>query len=268
MLTRAISGLVFVLIVVGAILGGELSFSLLIALVSLLAVNELYQNLEKTGKAQLHGLQKWFIAATVPLVLLYAAYQFGYITQLVYLMPVLVFLPLIALLRTPVEQGVATMAYSLMGFAYVLFSFLMLFHWAAVFYSYEWKYLLGGIIAIWANDVFAYLTGKAVGRTKLIERISPNKTREGTAGGLLFAVLAAMLYAWFMGESPAAWAGFGLLCGICATLGDLVESVLKRSLGVKDMGRIMPGHGGVLDRFDALMFAAPFGAAYIQLVLI
>jgi phosphatidate cytidylyltransferase len=76
------------------------------------------------------------------------------------------------------------------------------------------------------------------------------------------------LVAYIFDYSIMPWLGFGLLCGVCATVGDLFESVIKRSLGVKDMGKIMPGHGGMLDRFDALMFAAPFGAAYIQLVMV
>jgi len=268
MLTRAISGAVFVIIMVGAILLGPATFTALLVFVGFMGLFELYKNIEKTGRTQFNGLQKPAILFGTLSLFLYVFLQFWPNDQLYYLIPVLVFIPFGISVFKPVENGVQIQAYIYLGFAYVVFSFAMLSHWASFYYGYDVKYLLGGIILIWCNDVFAYLTGRMLGKHKLIERVSPNKTIEGTAGGLLFAILASLLYAWLNDEPLLAWAGFGLLCGICATIGDLVESVMKRSLGVKDMGNIMPGHGGVLDRFDALMFAAPFGAAYIHLFMV
>lgn len=127
------------------------------------------------------------------------------------------------------------------------------------------KFLIIGIfILIWVNDSFAYLVGRTIGRTKLFPRVSPKKTWEGTIGGLVFALAAA----YFMAShepivSPVQWVTLAAVIVVTGSLGDLVESKLKRSAGVKDSGAIMPGHGGMLDRLDSLIFAAPF--AYLTL---
>lgn len=127
------------------------------------------------------------------------------------------------------------------------------------------KFLIIGIfILIWVNDSFAYLVGRTFGRTKLFPRVSPKKTWEGTLGGMAFALVAA----YFMAShepivSAVQWVTLAAVIVITGSLGDLVESKLKRSAGVKDSGAIMPGHGGMLDRLDSLIFAAPF--AYLTL---
>ncbi len=127
------------------------------------------------------------------------------------------------------------------------------------------KYLIMGIfILIWVNDTFAYIVGSAIGRTKLYTAVSPKKTIEGTIGGLIFALLAAYI----MGQyepiiNPSQWMILAAVVVITGSLGDLVESKFKRSAGVKDSGAILPGHGGMLDRLDSLVFAAPF--AYLML---
>lgn len=144
---------------------------------------------------------------------------------------------------------------------------------------------------VWMSDTGAYLVGSAVGRHKMAPVVSPKKTWEGFAGGLLFAVGTALV--WFAlywnpdispvygdqraifgvaGESAVGdiwlklkWAGFGIVVGLAATAGDLIESKFKRTLGVKDSGSIIPGHGGMLDRFDALFLAVPVAWIYILL---
>lgn len=123
-------------------------------------------------------------------------------------------------------------------------------------------------ILIWVNDSFAYMTGMLLGRHKMWERHSPNKTWEGTIGGALFCIAAAI----FAGPHfathvhVAGWAVIGLICSVAGTLGDLVESMFKRYCGVKDSGKIMPGHGGVLDRFDSILMAVPFVLLFIGLI--
>jgi phosphatidate cytidylyltransferase len=127
------------------------------------------------------------------------------------------------------------------------------------------KYLIIGIfILIWVNDSFAYLVGRTFGRTKLFPRVSPKKTWEGTIGGAVFALITAYFLAQYEPiVSPVQWVTLATVIVITGSLGDLVESKLKRSAGVKDSGAIMPGHGGMLDRLDSLIFAAPF--AYLTL---
>ncbi len=112
---------------------------------------------------------------------------------------------------------------------------------------------------VWTNDSFAYIIGSRIGKTKLFERISPNKTWEGTIGGAIGAIIMAWaLSLYFSDFTMVEWVSLALVAAIFGTMGDLVESMMKRSLGVKDSGSLLPGHGGMLDRFDAFIFAIPF----------
>ncbi|WP_396633688.1 phosphatidate cytidylyltransferase [Maribacter sp. R86514] len=124
--------------------------------------------------------------------------------------------------------------------------------------------IMGIFILIWVNDSFAYLVGKSIGRTKLFPSVSPKKTIEGTLGGFIFALAAAYLMATFEALiSPVQWMILATVIVVAGSLGDLIESKFKRAAGVKDSGAILPGHGGMLDRLDSLVFAAPF--AYLTL---
>ena len=127
------------------------------------------------------------------------------------------------------------------------------------------KFLIIGIfILIWVSDSFAYITGRLLGRHKLFPRVSPKKTIEGALGGLAFALATAYLLAKYEPiVSPTHWVVLAAIIVVAGSLGDLVESKLKRAAGVKDSGAILPGHGGMLDRLDSLVFAAPF--AYLTL---
>ncbi len=123
--------------------------------------------------------------------------------------------------------------------------------------------LLSMFILIWANDVFAYLTGTFIGKHKLFERVSPKKTWEGSLGGVLFTVLFSVLFYNFTSLMELyQWIVYALIISVTATVGDLSESLLKRNKKVKDSGNLIPGHGGILDRFDATIFATPFVFLY------
>ena len=124
-------------------------------------------------------------------------------------------------------------------------------------------YAICYILIIWANDVFAYLVGMTLGRHRMCERISPKKSWEGFVGGVVAAVGFAVLFGYLLGGNIAVWAGLGAIIAITGVAGDFVESLFKRSAGVKDSGAIMPGHGGILDRFDALLISAPFAFIYL-----
>lgn len=127
--------------------------------------------------------------------------------------------------------------------------------------------IVGFYFMLWSNDTGAYLAGKAFGKHKLFERISPNKTWEGSIGGATLAVIVSIVCAKSFGVLPLyAWITMGLIIAVIGSMGDLVESLFKRSMGVKDSGNIMPGHGGILDRFDGLLLAAPFVFAFVVLI--
>ncbi len=121
---------------------------------------------------------------------------------------------------------------------------------------------------LWVNDIFAYLTGRILGKHKLFERISPGKTIEGSIGGLFFTLVSLAIFSHYSGRFSISQAiGLGVIAVVFGTLGDLCESMLKRQAGVKDSGKLIPGHGGVLDRFDSVMFSVPFIFVYLYLLL-
>jgi phosphatidate cytidylyltransferase len=138
--------------------------------------------------------------------------------------------------------------------------------------SYRFVYhpalVFGLLLLVWASDSFAYLIGSRIGKTKLFPRISPGKTWEGSAGGILGAATAAVVlhYVFPTELTLMVWLGLGLVAVVFGTLGDLIESMLKRSLNVKDSGSLMPGHGGMLDRFDAFMFFVPWAVLFLSFV--
>lgn len=127
--------------------------------------------------------------------------------------------------------------------------------------------VLGIIFIVWANDIGAYLFGVSLGRHRLFERISPKKSWEGFIGGVICAVGVGILMSRIMNAPLWLWGVAGLIIALSSVFGDLIESMLKRSAGVKDSGNLIPGHGGVLDRFDALIFAIPFIFTYFVIVL-
>lgn len=132
----------------------------------------------------------------------------------------------------------------------------------------EWKalYFLFYLFLVWGNDVFAYLAGVTMGRHKMCERLSPKKSWEGFAGGVLGSLAVGALGAYVLSESYVVWIGLAFVVSLSSVVGDLVESMFKRDAGVKDSGSIMPGHGGILDRFDAFILSAPFAFIYLLIV--
>jgi phosphatidate cytidylyltransferase len=126
--------------------------------------------------------------------------------------------------------------------------------------------LIGFFLLLWTNDTGAYLVGSSMGRHRLMERISPKKSWEGFFGGMILTLLVARLFSGWLGVADTTgWMVIAVIISIAGTLGDLIESMLKRSLGFKDSGTIMPGHGGFLDRFDSVVVAFPLVYLYIAL---
>lgn len=129
------------------------------------------------------------------------------------------------------------------------------------------RYLLALFFFLWANDTFAYLTGMAIGKHKLLERLSPKKTIEGFFGGLVGTLAIGFAISQLWQElSLEGWLGYAAVVSVFGTLGDLLESALKRAAGVKDAGNLIPGHGGILDRLDSFLFAAPITYFYLYFI--
>ena len=133
--------------------------------------------------------------------------------------------------------------------------------------KYNEKILISILILIWTNDTFAYLFGKNFGKNKLFPSISPKKTIEGFAGGMFFTIISSLLLSKFYTESDLTiWIVIAIIISIFSTLGDLIQSKFKRVAGIKDSGKIMPGHGGILDRLDSIIFVIPFINLYFLIL--
>ncbi|SDR66636.1 phosphatidate cytidylyltransferase [Gillisia sp. Hel1_33_143] len=127
--------------------------------------------------------------------------------------------------------------------------------------------IVGVFVLIWTNDTFAYITGKNFGKNKLYERISPNKTVEGFIGGMVFSAVGGYCIFYFTHYlNFQFWLGLAIILSIFGTLGDLIQSKFKRQAGVKDSGKLMPGHGGLFDRLDSIIFSSPFVYAYLLII--
>lgn len=140
--------------------------------------------------------------------------------------------------------------------------------------DYNPKIIIGLFILVWTNDTFAFIVGKSIGKNKLYEKISPKKTIEGFIGGIVFAIIAGYLISkYYIQASPQfseksiiIWTSIAIIVGVFGTIGDLIESKFKRIAGVKDSGKIMPGHGGILDRLDSVIFVAPIIFLFYQIL--
>ncbi len=170
----------------------------------------------------------------------------------------MLFLYMILELWRKSAEPLANIATGIFGFIYLLFPFSLIL--VLLFVStHSFPVLIGMFLLIWTNDTFAYFSGRFFGRTKLFERISPKKTWEGTVGGIIFTVFAGYLIGLTDNASNMIfWIISAIIIAPTSIFGDLLESLFKRNLKIKDSGTILPGHGGILDRFDATIFTVPF----------
>jgi len=178
------------------------------------------------------------------------------------LMGVLVYLPLMSILMLFRKQELhpfRTLANLLLGLFYVLpgLSCFFFLGFTDAQHGYQPLTPLGVVMMFWMSDTAAYFAGRALGKHKLMPRVSPNKSWEGAVAGFLAPVALGIAYQVWMPHPAFHWGAVGVLLGILSPIGDLVESLLKRNVGAKDAGSILPGHGGLLDRFDGLLVALP-----------
>lgn len=270
---RIITGIIGGAFTIFTIYEGEWLFFFMILLLAVLGWRE-YCSL--VSRLQVHISER---LGALWIILFFTAYWFGSLKAMVLLAVVIVLFTFLqtVLLHNTVKP--ADSAYCLYGLMYIgagFLSMLALRNGAVASYLTEsfshvmleparfFLFLL--VFATWASDTFAFAAGKLKGKTKLCPAISPGKTQEGMAGGFIGTIVVAVIWSLLFQFSPVHGLAIGFIVAVTAPLGDLVESVLKRTCQVKDSGTLIPGHGGVLDRFDSLLFAAP--AVYAYLVLI
>lgn len=243
----------------GGIYGGKLTFQILCILIVAGCLWELMKLLlpEEEGKMlrQVVGLA----TGLLPLVAISVMDDFG--MTLIIFAPALISVLFIIELFNSSKTPFANVASYLTGVFYVSIPFILLQFIAGghTLHDYSPHRVFGLLLLIWTNDTMAYFVGSQFGRRKLFERISPKKTWEGTIGGGISTLLMAWGLSFLIKDfTPLQWLALGAVAAVFGTFGDLVESMLKRSDGVKDSGDLLPGHGGLLDRFDAFIFALPF----------
>lgn len=268
MKTRAITAFFFTIVMLGSMYLGKHVFTAFYLVLSVAALLEFYTLIKASGISPHRILG---LLAGAFLFLLTAGYFYGeYEAGFLLLIVPFVFSVFIMELYKKSKIPFTNIAYTFVGFVFVTAPFC--FFYALGFLNdggiFSNHLPLAFLLMLWANDTGAYLFGVKFGKTRLFERHSPKKSWEGFFGGILVSVIVAYLVSLCFTEiSFAVWAGMAILISCVGTLGDLVESMLKRSMDVKDSGNLLPGHGGVLDRFDGLLLAAPVVYSYLYLVL-
>jgi phosphatidate cytidylyltransferase len=261
LLRRSLSGLIFVILFVSAILYSRESFITLTVIFALISIWEFHKIINFKSIAS----YIFFTAAVFLLLKRPDSYAVIMILGITLISSIFLIYQLISKKEISLKDDRSKIGLTI---RYLVFSFCFLILIPFQKDNYNPYIILNLLILIWVNDSFAFLVGKNFGQRKLFISVSPKKTVEGFIGGLVFAVMAACLIAKYVTEySLLNWITIAVIASIIGTIGDLIESKFKRQANVKDSGNIMPGHGGILDRFDSLLFAAPFVYLYINFII-
>jgi len=276
---RALTGAVFVAVLVGCALGGRYSFLGLLFVVGTLGVRE-YAVLLQGRVLKPHVLTT--MAAGVAILVAWCLIFLDIIPRNEEWMAAGIILAAIVLyataevILTP-KMGLKNALIGLGGILYINIGLCAFANIAFLRYGGQcniaWPYcsnmVIGYFILLWSSDTFAYLTGRAFGKTPLAPKISPKKTIEGSIGGMVCTMgISYLLYREIGLLEWYHWLGLAVVIVVFGTMGDLIESKFKRILDIKDSGNILPGHGGILDRFDSLLFSAPFAFVFLYVSLL
>ena len=268
---RAITGLIFVAVLIGCIISGPFSFGILFCIISAMATYEFCTLVNYQEEVDINRN----ICTLGNVFLFFCFFYYGinpaetgifipYLALIIYL--------LVSELYLKKKNPINNWAYSMMSQLYVGLPFALLnvlaFQNNLEISVSQYVFILPLSIFIfnWVNDTGAYCTGMLFGKHRLFERISPKKSWEGSIGGGVFCIIASLTLAHFFPIMPTGtWIGMALTVVVFGTWGDLTESLMKRHLGIKDSGNILPGHGGMLDRFDSTLMAVPAAVVYIYI---
>lgn len=267
---RAVTGVLFVIVLVGCILYSPLSFGILFTIISALSVHEFAQLVSKSSEVSINKTITALGGAYLFLALMSFCTQqsvgarvfLPYLGLLLYMM--------ITELYLKKKNPTGNWAYSMLSQLYVALPFALLnvlaFQNSPETGSVTYNPILplSIFVFIWLSDTGAYCVGSLIGKNRLFERISPKKSWEGSIGGGIFSIASSLGFAHFFPFMPGwQWVGLAIVVVIFGTWGDLTESLMKRQLGIKDSGNILPGHGGMLDRFDSALMAIPAAVVYL-----
>lgn len=275
LIKRIFSGIIYIALIVSAIMlldNSPVMYLIVFSLLIVLGIGEMIT------MAKDDATQSWLVniidmmGGAGVFVAFYLHYRDTAIQpRMLWLLPIATYLLLrtIVQLYRPQQNAVHSLERSFLSLVYIALPVSLL---NCIMSISAPRLLLGMFMFIWLYDTGAYCIGMLLGRHRLFERISPKKSWEGVIGGVLACVAGAYItHAWFdeFFQSPGlnVWLGLGVVVAVFATFGDLVESLIKRSVGVKDSGHILPGHGGILDRIDSLLLVAPAVLIYLLLVV-
>ena len=269
---RAITGLIFVVTLIGCIVGSYLSFGVLFCIISAMATAEFCHLMNQQKGVKIN--RNICVLGSVALFLSFFYYGINPIQTGIFIPYLIIIIYLmVSELYLKKENPLNNWAYAMLSQVYIALPFALLNVLAfqsdetISATSYQYIFPLSIFAYNWINDTGAYCTGMLFGKHPLFKRISPKKSREGSIGGAVFCTAASFAFAHFFPfMSIGEWIGLALIIVVFGTWGDLSESLMKRQLGIKDSGTILPGHGGILDRFDSAILAIP--AAVVSLYIL
>jgi len=263
LLTRALTGTLFLAVMVGCIVLGELSVALIFLVISVIGTWEYFQLQDNLSKF------KQFVGLVISLICFSSVFDktgFGEV-HIFSVVIILVLAMLTSVLLPKGREHLTAWAHVIFSQFYVTMPFLMLYHLAFLGFDYDYKVILTFFILLWLSDTGAYIFGKYLGKHKMIPKVSPKKTWEGLTGGIFCAIIGSAVLSNYGFNIPNIhWAAAAVLVSVLGAGGDLFESQMKRNKGVKDSGKLMPGHGGILDRFDGVLLSVPVIFALVKII--
>ena len=265
MKTRAITGFFFVAVMLGSVLLGAYAFTLFFLVLSILSVEEFYRLVSTDSVSP---QKRWGLALVLCVYMAVSMHYFQgeHLRYVLIAIPVSLLIIIAELYRKRINPF-HNIAYTFFGVFYAALPFCFFYAMAFDGGEYSYHYPLAILLMLWGNDTGAYVFGMKLGKHKLFERHSPKKTWEGFFGGMITSLITAFIISLYFHELPLMhWLVISLIVVVFGSLGDLSESMLKRSFATKDSGNLLPGHGGLLDRFDGLLFAAPAVFVYLELI--
>ena len=283
-IVRTLSGAVLLLVILGAMWVGYYGYLTLLLFITVAGTWEFYSLAKAKGYEPQRSLGVamatlfYVVAAMISIMAVDGVKQFAdndTITLLVAILAIVIILFVAVVFVAEIFRNrttpIANISTTIAGVGYVALPMaLMTVMPMLIGGNGDWRaiYFLFYLFLVWGNDIFAYLAGVTMGRHKMCERLSPKKSWEGFVGGVLGSLAVGAVGAAVLNKSYVVWMGLALIVSLSSVVGDLVESMFKRDAGVKDSGNIIPGHGGILDRFDAFIISVPFAFVYILIVAI
>ncbi len=262
---RIIAALIGIPVMLAAMFYSEYSFWLLFLIISIFTLYEFYKLVGLNGNFPLtiYGTICGIIINFLVFFIETGEWPFKYYYWLIPMLSITFF---IKLYKKNDNKPFENLGYTFLGLIYVAVPFALINEMVFDRHEYKPGLMLGVLICLWVNDSGAYFAGRFLGKRKLFERISPKKTWEGFFGGAISSLIISLVIAQFYKEiDPWKWVMIASIIVVIGTLGDLVESLFKRSIEIKDSGSLIPGHGGFLDRFDGLLLSMPFIVTFLKI---